>query len=226
MSNVLHVDSETVGNGSRRGETGPVGDQAGDSPSRDWDLMGNARSAAVLFLLLTLITGIIYPVVITVVAAVVFPGASNGSLIQDGDGAAGSELVGQPFDDVRYFWGRPSATAPAYNGLGGSGSNQATTNPALLEAVRERIDRLKAASPDNSSPIPVELVTASASGLDPHLSPAAVHFQAWRISRVRGIPLEKVNELIKAQTEPPTLGFFGQPRVNVLKLNRSLDANR
>ncbi|MBS0203155.1 MAG: potassium-transporting ATPase subunit KdpC [Planctomycetes bacterium] len=182
------------------------------------------RAAAVLFLSMTVITGIVYPLVVTVVAQVASPQASTGSLIHDGDRIVGSDLIGQPFDDARYFWGRPSATTPAYNGLGGSGSNLATTNPALRAAVQERTERLRAADKGNTLPIPVDLVSASASGLDPHLSPSAANYQAARVARERGIPLQRVRELIKTHTQPPMFGFLGQPRVHILRLNRSLDA--
>jgi K+-transporting ATPase ATPase C chain len=189
-----------------------------------WNLVESVRPALVLFLLLSLMTGVVYPLAVTAVAVVVFPNAAAGSVIRDGERVVGSELIGQPFDDPRYFWGRPSASAPAYNGMGGSGSNQATTNPALIDADRERIERLRAVDPDNKSPVPVDLVTASASGLDPHVSPAAAEFQAARVARLRGIPLERIQSLIKANTDSPTLGFLGQPRVHILRLNRDLDA--
>lgn len=187
-------------------------------------LQESLRTAIVLFLLMTGITGIAYPLLVTIVARVAFSNAATGSLIREGERIVGSELIGQPFDAARYFWGRPSATAPAYNGLGGSGSNQAPTNPALREAVKERIERLRAADPDNTSAIPIDLVSASASGLDPHLSPAGAHYQAARIARIRKIPLDEVNRLIKVHTQAPTFGFLGQPRVHILNLNRSLDA--
>jgi K+-transporting ATPase ATPase C chain len=181
------------------------------------------RTATVLFLMLTILTGILYPLAVTLVAQVAFPRQAQGSLLHDGDRLVGSELLGQLFDDLGDFWGRPSATGPvAYNGLGGSGSNQATTNPALIDAVRERIARLHAADPDNAAAIPVDLVTASASGLDPHLSPAAALYQIPRVARARGIPEGVLRELIERHTEPPTWGLFGQPRVNVLAVNRIL----
>ena len=224
MSNILLADSESTGPGLRRGETGELNGVTGASPPRNVSLMESISTAVVLFLLLTAITGIAYPLAVTLVAAVAFPSASTGSLIHDGERTVGSELVGQPFDDVRYFWGRPSASAPVYNGLGGSGSNQATTNPALHDAARDRAASLRGADPDNKNSIPIELVTASASGLDPHVSPAAAQYQAARVARVRGISLDKVNALIKDHTEVPTMGFLGQPRINILKLNRSLDA--
>ncbi len=203
------------------------------------------RSATILFGLLTLITGVAYPLAITVIAQVAFPHAANGSLIEQGDpsippapvnprdwraessphvGWAGSELVGQPFSDPKYFWGRPSATAPVgYNGMGGSGSNQATTNPALEQAVRERVAKLQAADPDNKALVPVDLVTASASGLDPHLSEAAALYQVERVARARQISPFTINKLVLTHTQRPILGILGQTRVNVLKLNRDLN---
>ena len=184
-----------------------------------------ARPTIVLFAFLSFITGVLYPFTVTVIAQVAFPHQANGSLIRENDRAVGSKLIGQPFDNPRYFFSRPSATSPApYNGLGGSGSNLATTNPALLEAVRERVSRLKAADPDNAAEIPIDLVTTSASGLDPHISPAAARYQAARVARQRGLSRESVDELIRKNTQPPTLGFIGQPRVHVLNLNRALDA--
>lgn len=183
------------------------------------------RPAIVMFALLTLITGVVYPLTVAAVATVLYPRQASGSLILEGDRAGGSELIGQSFGSARYFWGRPSATGPVpYNGLGGSGSNQATTNPALLDAVRERIARLQAADPGNQLPIPVDLVTACASGLDPHISPAAARYQAGRVARERKLPREQVDALIAAHTEQPTLGVLGQPRVHVLNLNRALDS--
>ena len=188
------------------------------------DLLQTLQPAIVLFLLLTVVTGILYPVAVTIIAQLAFSSAANGSLIRDHDRLVGSELVGQAFTETRYFWGRPSASAPAYNGLGGSGSNMATTNPALLDAVKARIERLHEVDPNNPSKIPLDLVTASASGLDPHISPAAALYQAPRIARERGLTLDQVTTLIGKQTQLPTFGFLGQPRVHVLKLNLSLDS--
>lgn len=188
------------------------------------DLVQTLQPAIVLFLLLTVVTGILYPVAVTVIAQLAFSSAANGSLIREHDRLVGSELVGQSFTEARYFWGRPSASAPAYNGLGGSGSNMATTNPALLDAVKARIERLHEVDPDNPAKIPLDLVTASASGLDPHISPAAALYQATRIARERGLTLDQVTSLIGKETQLPTFGFLGQPRVHVLKLNLSLDS--
>lgn len=181
------------------------------------------RSGLILFLLMTLITGIVYPLTLTAVAFA-FPAASTGSVLRDGHQVIGSDLIGQPFNDARYFWGRPSATTPAYNAMAGGGSNLATTNPSLVDAVRDRIKRLHAIDPDNTLAIPIDLVTASASGLDPHISPAAARYQAGRIARLRGLTEKQVHELIRQHTESPTLGILGQARVHVLRLNRSLDA--
>jgi len=177
--------------------------------------------------MLTVITGIIYPLGVTIVASLVFPKAAHGSVIYDGDQAVGSELLGQSFTTPNYLWGRPSATGPfPYNGLAGSGSNQATTNPALVTVVTERVAQLRAADPGNNAAIPVDLVTASASGLDPHISPAAAKYQASRVARERNLTLEQVTSLIQQHTEGATLGFLGQPRVHVLRLNRALDAQK
>lgn len=187
-------------------------------------LKESLRPAVVLFLLLTIITGVIYPLIVTAIAQSAFPGEASGSVIRDGQTLVGSELLGQSFTSPRYFWGRPSSTAPAYNGLGGSGSNLATTNPALLTAVQERVERLRDADPDNKIPIPIDLVTASASGLDPHISVPAAKYQSSRIARERKLSQDQVDQLIAKHTQMPTFGFLGQPRVHVLSLNRSLDA--
>ncbi len=184
---------------------------------------GDLRTGIILFLLLTIITGVVYPLALTAVA-LAFPVAATGSLVRDGQQIVGSDLVGQQFNEPRYFWGRPSATTPAYNGLASSGSNQATTNPALVDAVQARIERLHAVDPENTTAIPIDLVTASGSGLDPHISPAGANYQAKRIARLRGLTEKQVHELIKQHTESPTLGILGQARVHVLRLNRSLDA--
>ncbi len=188
------------------------------------ELQQTVMPALLLFLVLTFVTGVVYPLAVTVVAQLAFSSAANGSLIGDPQHHIGSELVGQSFTEPRYFWGRPSATTPAYNGLGGSGSNLATTNPALMDAVKDRIARLHAVDPDNAAKIPVDLVTTSASGLDPQISPTAAQYQAGRIARERGLPLEQVTKLIAQHTQMPTFGFLGQPRVDVLRLNLSLDA--
>jgi K+-transporting ATPase ATPase C chain len=183
------------------------------------------RPALVLFLLLTLLTGIVYPLVVTGIAQVLFPHQAAGSLLTRDGHAIGSELIGQSFSDPRHFWGRPSATTPQpYNGTASNASNLGPLNPALTEAIKARIATLRAADPGNTAPVPVDLVTASGSGLDPHISVAAANFQAARVARARGLPLERVQALIAAHTEGRLLGVIGEPRVNVLELNLALDA--
>jgi K+-transporting ATPase ATPase C chain len=187
-------------------------------------MLKQLRAAFVVFGVLTLITGVIYPLAIYAIAQTLFSNQANGSLIEDNGQAIGSALIGQPFDDPEFFWGRPSATGGSpYSGLAGSGSNQGPTNPALETAVIERVEKLRAGDPENKDKIPVDLVCASASGLDPHISPAAARYQVGRIARQRALPREKVEQLIEQHTEGPTLGVFGQSRVNVLKLNLALD---
>jgi potassium-transporting ATPase KdpC subunit len=184
-------------------------------------------TAAILFVLLTIVTGLVYPGVVTGVAQLAMLDAANGSLISRDGKAVGSTLIGQPFSDSKYFWSRPSATGPQpYNGMASSGSNQGPTNPALVDAVKERIAALKAVDPDNTARVPQDLVTASASGLDPHISPAAADYQLRRVARVRGLEESKVRALVAAYTEPRQFGVLGEPRVNVLPLNRALDAMR
>lgn len=186
--------------------------------------MSELRPALVSFLLLTLITGVIYPMLVTGVAQVAFSDAANGSLIRSGDRLIGSRLIGQPFTDPKYFFGRPSATAPQpYNGAASSGSNLGPTNPALTQALGERVTALRALDPDNKAAVPVDLVTASASGLDPHISPAAAEYQVPRVARLRHRPETEIRELVKRATEGRTLGILGEPRVNVLELNLALD---
>jgi K+-transporting ATPase ATPase C chain len=177
---------------------------------------------------LTLITGVVYPLVVTAVAKVVFPGRAEGSQVRQGDPVVGSSLIGQSFDDPRYFWGRLSATAPPCNGAASTGSNLGPTNPALEQAVRARVAALTALAVSNGHPaamlpIPVDLVTASASGLDPHISPAAARYQAARISALRRVRVETVLKIIETHVEERTLGLLGEPRVNVLELNLTLD---
>lgn len=182
------------------------------------------KPALIIFLLLTLITGIVYPLAITAVAQVAFPHQANGNLIEHGGKIVGSELIGQPFSSPSYFWGRPSATSPTpYNPKPSTGSNFGPTNPALFSEVQSRIDALHAADPGNTQPIPVDLATSSGSGLDPHISPAAAYYQAGRIARERNLTTADVNALIAQQTEGPQFGIFGEPRVNVLELNLALD---
>lgn len=183
------------------------------------------RPALVSLLLLTLLTGIAYPVLVTALAQVAFPQQANGSLIVKGGQVVGSALIGQAFDDPKYFWGRLSATAPlAYNAASSGGSNLGPLNPALLQAVQARITALKQADPTNVQPIPVDLVTASASGLDPDISPAAAAYQLDRVARARGLDPAVVQQLIDQHTQGRDLGVLGEPRVNVLELNLALDA--
>jgi potassium-transporting ATPase KdpC subunit len=183
------------------------------------------KPAVIMFMLMTVLTGVIYPGVVTAIGQLAFEHAANGSIVTRGGRAVGSELLGQFHREPRYFWGRPSATGPnANNGAISSGSNLAATNPNLEAVVRERVAALKAADPECSSPVPVDLVTASASGLDPHISPAAAEFQVSRVARVRGLAQAQVRTLVAAATESRTLGFLSEPRVNVLQLNLALDA--
>ncbi len=182
------------------------------------------RTASIVLALMTLLTGVFYPGVVTVVAQLVFPAKANGSVVVAAGDAVGSSLLGQSFTDPRYFWGRPSATGPQpYNGGASSGSNQGVVNPALATAVQERIANLRAADPANLLPVPVDLVTASASGLDPHISPAAARYQIARVARARGLTESVVAEVVEAATEGRTFGLLGEPRVNVLQLNLALD---
>jgi K+-transporting ATPase ATPase C chain len=174
--------------------------------------------------IMTALTGVIYPLVVTGVAKVAFPRAANGSLIVTDGKTLGSDLIGQPFDDRTYFWSRPSATSPQpYNAMASSGSNQGARNPALADAVKDRIKTLRDADPSNTVAVPVDLVTASGSGLDPHISVAAAEYQLSRVSKARGLAAEQVRGLVAENTEGRTLGVLGEPRVNVLKLNIALD---
>lgn len=188
-------------------------------------MKAHLRPCLVLFALLTLLTGVVYPALITVIAQVVFHDQANGSVIMLNGKAVGSDLIGQKFDDPGYFWGRPSATGPTgYNAAASSGSNLGPTNPALLDAIKSRVEAIRAAHPDQTKPVPVDLVTASGSGLDPHISPAASEFQVARVANVRGLSEDKVRELVASNTEGRSFGVLGEPRVNVLRLNLSLDA--
>lgn len=189
-------------------------------------MLSQLRPAAVLLALFTLLTGLVYPLAVTASAQLLFPRQANGSLVEANGRVVGSSLVGQAFDDARYFWGRPSATTPVpYNAAASSGSNLGPTNPALATAVRERVAALRAAHPEQAStPIPVDLATASGSGLDPHVSPAAALFQVHRVARARALTDERVRRLVLEHVEGRSLGFLGEPRVNVLRLNLALDA--
>ncbi len=182
------------------------------------------RPALVLFALLSALTGLAYPAAITVAAQWIFPGQSRGSLVRRGDRVVGSALIGQPFSDPRYFWSRPSATAPfAYDAAASSGSNLGPTNPTLRDAVAARIAALRAADPGNDAAVPVDLVTTSGSGLDPHVSPAAALYQVSRVARARGLDVAVVRTLVERHTEGRSFGVLGEPRVNVLLLNLDLD---
>lgn len=183
------------------------------------------RPALSVFVLLSAITGLAYPLAVTGLAGAVFPEQAAGSLIFKDGKPVGSRLIGQPFSDPGHFWGRPSATAPQpYNAAASSGSNQGPLNPALEDAVKGRVAALRAADPGNGAPVPVDLVTASGSGLDPHISPAAALWQLGRVARARGLPEAQVRALVDANTEGRQWGFLGEPRVNVLALNLALDA--
>jgi len=193
-------------------------------------MLSQLRPALVALGIFTILTGLVYPLAVTGLAQVIFPRQANGSLIIRNGQPVGSELIGQPFDDPKYFWGRLSATSPApytaFNAdklTGSSGSNYGPLNPALLEAVQTRIKALQEADPANKAPIPVDLVTASGSGLDPHMSPAAAAYQIGRVARARGLSEDTVRQMVAQHTEGRTLGLLGEPRVNVLALNLALD---
>lgn len=183
------------------------------------------RPALVLFSALTLVTGVAYPLVTTGVAQALLPAQAGGSLILRDGKPVGSALIGQNFTEPGHFWGRPSATSPMpYNAAASGGSNLGPLNPALVDAVKSRIDALRAADPGNTAPLPVDLVTASASGLDPHISPAAANYQVARVANARGLSVEKIHHLVDQHTDIPLLGLLGERRVNVLQLNLALEA--
>lgn len=187
-------------------------------------MKNHLRPALMLFGILTLLTGLLYPLAVTGIAQAIFPEQANGSLIVRDGKVVGSALIGQNFTDNKYFWGRPSATSPMPNNAANSGgSNLGPTNPALLNAVMERIATLKAAHPVQTGPVPVDLVTASASGLDPQISPAAALYQVERVAQARRLPVENVRTLVETHTEGRQWAIFGEPRVNVLQLNLALD---
>jgi len=190
-------------------------------------MLKELRPALVMLIVMTALAGALYPLIVTGIAQVVFQRQANGSLLQRAGKPAGSELIGQPFGAPKYFWSRPSATSPyPYNAASSSGSNQGPLNPALTEAVAARIKALRDADPGNTAPVPADLVTASASGLDPHISPAAAEYQVARVAKARNLGPENVRALVAEATEGRQLGFLGEPRVNVLKLNFALDALR
>ncbi len=187
-------------------------------------MLKQLKTALVLFGLLTVLTGLLYPAVITAASQLIFPSQANGSLITINGKVVGSQLIGQQFDDPKYFWGRISATGDhPYNASASGGTNYSVLNDSLQKQVEQRIADLRAADPGNTQPVPVDLVTASGSGLDPNISIAAARYQAARVARVRGISLEQVNALIDQNTQGRFLGFIGEPRVNVLLLNLALD---
>jgi potassium-transporting ATPase KdpC subunit len=188
-------------------------------------MLSHLRAATMMLLLLTGLTGVVYPLAVTGIAQLVFPHQANGGLIMKDGKPVGSELIGQPFDDAKYFWSRPSATGPfPYNAGASSGSNLGPTNPDLLKAVADRAETLKKADPGQTAPVPVDLVTASGSGLDPDITPAAALYQVPRVAKARGISEERLGQLVAGHTQGRTFGILGEPRVNVLTLNLAVDA--
>lgn len=191
------------------------------------DIRAALRPALSLFVLLSIVTGVAYPAAITLLAQQLFPWQANGSVLHDGERSGGSALIGQPFADPGHFWSRPSLTASVpYNATASGGSNLGANNPLLREAVAARVAALRAADPDNALPVPVDLVTASASGLDPDISLAAAYWQSGRVARARGLVPAQVDALVAAHARMPWLGVVGEPRVNVLALNRALETLR
>src|SRR6059036_2019440 len=188
-------------------------------------MLAQVRPAVMVLALLTLVTGVAYPLVVTGIAQAVFPRQAQGSLIVKDGHVVGSRLIGQPFDDPKYFWSRPSATSPFGDNAGSSsGSNLSPTNPDLVKAVQGRVNALRAADPATTAPVPVDLVTASGSGLDPHISPAAALYQVPRVAKARGLAPHAVRQLVDRHTEGRFLGLLGEPRINVLALNLALDS--
>jgi K+-transporting ATPase ATPase C chain len=189
------------------------------------EILQQTRLSLIFVILFTLLTGLIYPGLVTLVSQTIFSKQASGSLIELNGKKVGSELIGQNFDAPQYFWGRPSATTPyAYNGANSGGSNSGPTNPDFINTVKGRVEALRKADPDNNGPIPMDLVTASASGLDPHISVAGAFYQVGRVAQARKMEVRRVKDLIDLCTEKPWLGFVGDPVVNVLKLNLALDA--
>jgi potassium-transporting ATPase KdpC subunit len=187
-------------------------------------MLTHVRAAVVSLALFTVVTGLAYPAIVTVIAQLAFPHQANGSLIVKDGKAVGSALIGQPFDDPKYFWGRPSATSPfGYNAGASGASNLSPTNADLIKVVQGRVEALRAADPGNAAPVPVDLVTASGSGLDPHISPAAALYQVGRVAKARKMDEATVRRLVEQNTEGRQFGFLGEPRVNVLALNLGLD---
>ena len=185
------------------------------------------RQSIVMLLLMTVITGVAYPLAATGLAQLIFPQQANGSLIEKNGKPIGSALIGQSFTDAKYFWGRPSATSPnPNNAASSSGSNTGPTNPALIDTIKQRIDALHAVDPGNKAPVPVDLITASGSGLDPDISPAAAQYQLARVAQARKLSVSQVQALVDQSTSGRTLGILGEPRVNVLKLNLALDSSQ
>jgi K+-transporting ATPase ATPase C chain len=188
-------------------------------------MLSQLRPALLILVVLTLVTGVAYPLLVTGIAQAIFPSQAQGSLIIKDGKVVGSALIGQPFDAPKYFWSRPSATSPfADNAGSSSGSNLSPTNPDIVKTVQGRVDALRAADPGNTAPVPVDLVTASGSGLDPHISPAAALYQVPRVAKARKLTPEAVRAMVERHTEGRFLGFLGEPRVNVLALNLALDA--
>jgi len=189
------------------------------------DLLSSLRAAVVSLVAFSVLTGIVYPLLVLGIAQAAFPHQANGSLIVDHGAVAGSELIGQDITHPGYFWSRPSALGPfPYNAMSSTGTNLGEANPALREAISARIRAIQAADPGNTAPVPADLVTSSASGLDPHISPEAAAYQAARVARVRGVSLDAVRAIIAAHVEDRTFGVLGEPRVNVVMLDRALDA--
>ena len=190
-------------------------------------MLRELKPAFLMLVAFTVLTGLVYPFVVTGLGQLLFPRQANGSLIERDGKPMGSALIGQPFSSLKYFWSRPSATSPyPYNAAASSGFNQGPTNPALTDAVAARVKALRDADPENKAPVPVDLVTASASGLDPHISPAAAEYQINRVAKARGMDSSKVRALVAQHTEGRQLGFLGEPGVNVLQLNLVLDAGK